>query len=192
MAGTAVQIKVDVSQLQLKLARALQAFNPRVLLKAIGEAQVSWVMRNFVRDGALVGGWEPLSPNTVAGRRKGSSKPLQDTGALKRSAGTYEVIGNDTVRTGSNLEYASYHNDGVPGPYEIKAKNVRWEYMVDKNGHRRLVRKGALRFMTVDGPKFSISVMHPGIPQRRFLPNEVEIQKLVSSLIEAKIRQAGA
>lgn len=29
--------------------------------------------------------WEPLAPSTVAGRRKGSSRPLQDTGQLSRA-----------------------------------------------------------------------------------------------------------
>ena len=44
-----------------------------------------WIDRNFRQQGGLVGGWRSLRPNTIAGRRKGSSVILQNTGLLRAS-----------------------------------------------------------------------------------------------------------
>lgn len=52
--------------------------------------------------------WEPLDPSTVA--KKGSSKPLIDTGALRNSITTRAR--RDAVLLGTNLPYAPVHQYG--------------------------------------------------------------------------------
>ena len=65
--------------------------------------------------------WEDLSDVTIARRRNGSDKPLNDTGRLKNSI-TSNVIGN-SVEIGTNVEYAITHQKGASkGQYGKTAK----------------------------------------------------------------------
>lgn len=58
------------------------------VMPKIGALWVSYVLEAFQTGG--FGGWKALKPRTI--KRKGSDKPLIDTGALMRSI-TYEVKG---------------------------------------------------------------------------------------------------
>jgi phage gpG-like protein len=169
MAGVAIRVQLDTRQLEERLGAIGEAFHPRGLLLAIGESTIRWIDENFETDGGKVGGWDPLSPNTVAGRRKGSSRPLQDTGNLRESF-TYELEGDGAVRVGTAVEYASQHQEGI-GPYQIEA------------------RGRALAFMTTGGMIFVKRVSHPGIPQRRMVPNEDEGEDIARGMIEARLEQ---
>ena len=55
--------------------------------------------------------WAPLSPVTIARRRGGSSKPLNDTGELKASITSKAT--RTTAIVGTNKEYAAYQNFAV-------------------------------------------------------------------------------
>lgn len=57
--------------------------------------------------------WRPLAPSTVARRRKGSAKPLIDTGLLRKSVsvrGEKQAVAFGV--SGSAAEYAPYHQFG--------------------------------------------------------------------------------
>lgn len=61
--------------------------------------------------------WKALEPETVARRRRGSSKPLVDTGKLRGSIAT--AIGKDkmsrpAIFVGSTVPYAETHQKGSP------------------------------------------------------------------------------
>lgn len=55
--------------------------------------------------------WESLSPVTIARRRGGSSKPLNDTGELRASITSKAT--STTAVVGTNKEYAAYQNFAV-------------------------------------------------------------------------------
>ena len=120
-----------------------------VLHKRLGVAGRVWVIRNF-QDGGRPR-WKPLRPNTVAARRKGSSKPLQDTGLLRQSY-AWEADASKAV-VGSPRKTALWHNEGT-SPYTIRPKTLG----------------GRLAFMTAGGMVFAKQVNHPGLPARRMLP----------------------
>lgn len=165
-----IKVEIDVSNLQRRLMRLGREFNPVGLLMAIGLRQLKWINDNFKSEGKLAGGWHPLSPNTVAARRKGSSRILQDTGRLRQSF-TSKLEGSSSVWVGTNVEYAGVHEHGGKSWYDI-----------------RPVRRKALAFMTVDGMAFAKFVRHPPMPRRRMLPTEAEARRLAVGLIDAKIR----
>ena len=76
--------------------------------------------RNFDRGESPDGvPWAPLKQ--PRGRSKGQDLPLRDTGLLMASysaQGQHHVQSSDgdTLRWGSNLDYAAYHQFGVEGP----------------------------------------------------------------------------
>ena len=146
------------------------------LLRAIGMKLVGWTMRNFQQEG-IERKWKPLSANTIAQRRKGSSRPLQDTGRLRaswtQSGGNPKVIG-DTVSVTSNVKYAPFHEFGTK-PYVIRPKN-----------------KKVLAFNTAGGMRFSKKVNHPGLPQRKMAPSEPMARKLAIDVINAAVSKATA
>ena len=195
-----VQFVVDTKVLERRMREAGREFEPRVLLKAIGEKQVAWIMQNFNSEGGLVGGWEPLSPNTIANRERGGSSPLHgDTGMLRASLNHYEIIGDEAVVVGSNMPYASFHNEGAEGPWTITPrtpggvlhfKMARSIERVQRPGREVGVggRVGT-RLKIESDDVFVRSVEHPGIPQRRFLPTEEEAEGMAVKLIDAKIEQ---
>lgn len=175
-----IVLGLNDSGLKRKMALLGKTFKPRVLLRAIGLAQLQWIIANFDRDGALVGGWRPLSPNTIAGRRGGSSRPLQDSGRLKQSfvagapGNVFRVQGDVMVTVGTNVSYAEPHEEGVsPGAIN--------PILPKRPG-------GVLTFMTANGRVFVRSVTrHPGIPRRRMLPSEVQGKEIAIRVIRAQI-----
>lgn len=57
-------------------------------LQKVGAMWVRYVMETFDAEGP---GWDSLSPKTIANRRLGSDKILQDTGEMKKSI-TFKVV----------------------------------------------------------------------------------------------------
>ena len=162
------EIRIDFDRIEEQLAAVRATITPGAMLKGIGEAGKYWVNQNFELDGALVGGWEPLSPNTIAGRKGGSSRPLQDTGNLRQSF-DYAISGN-TVRIGTSVQYASFHDEGT-GPYDIYPVHAK-----------------SLAFMTAGGMIFAKHVAHPGIPQRRMLPDEDDMVQIAQAVLDALVQ----
>lgn len=168
--ATGLSIKVEARQARRALARLGRDLDERGALKAIGLRKLKWVDDNFRADGALAGGWAPLSPNTVAGRRRSSSKPLQDTGRMKQSY-VSEVSGNQ-VSVGTNIQYAEFHQEGT-APYVIVPKRGR-----------------VLRFITTAGPTYRPRVQHPGLPARPMLPNRQQATELAVGVLRAIVNKA--
>jgi phage gpG-like protein len=163
------------------------------VLKAIGMAQISWITRNFEMDGGLVGGWKPLSPNTLMNRKHGGSRPLQDTGRLKQSfaGGPNNVfyVSNNSVTVGSNVVYAEAHEQGVPPAAinPIRPKTPRQRIGTTPEG-RPIFQGGVIAFKTASGWVFVTEVRnHPGIPRRRMLPNVKETTDIARDLIEGVV-----
>ena len=165
-------IDIDVTEVRDRMRKAGEIFDQETFLEVIGMRALAWINENFETDGGKVGGWQPLSENTVAQRRKGSSKPLQDTGNLRGSF-EYEVSGNQ-VKVGTSVEYAKFHEFGTD-PYTIDMGNT-----------------GVMAFMTTGGVVVVRSVDHPGIPQRRILPNDREGMELAMLIVKAKLEQLRA
>lgn len=84
----------------------------RPVLTAIGETLVESTKLRF-RDSKAPDGthWRPLSPVTIALRRKGSSQPLMDTGLLRSSI--TRVVGVRDVVVGTNVRYAGTQHFGA-------------------------------------------------------------------------------
>jgi phage virion morphogenesis protein len=84
--------------------------------------------------------WKPLAASTIRRRRKGSSKPLLDTGRLRNSV-SYRLIGNG-VEVGSNVEYAAIHQFGgtiafAPRSFKVRLRRVGGRTRFAKDKHKR-------------------------------------------------------
>ena len=114
-------VTVDISSLNRRMKKLQRGFEPKQLLQAIANAQIKWIDGNFKAEG-IEKKWRPLSPVTIARRRKGpnasiSDKILQDTGKLKGSFNTGKPgnvfkLTNKEVTVGSNVQYAATHEHG--------------------------------------------------------------------------------
>jgi phage virion morphogenesis protein len=96
-------IEVDDSAINAAFARMVAVGeSPRLYLGAIGNALVDNTRLRF-RDSKAPDGstWPPLSPVTIARRRGGSAKPLEDTGRTRNSI-TSRVTG-DELLVGTNV-----------------------------------------------------------------------------------------
>jgi phage gpG-like protein len=149
------------------------------LMKLLGQTTHNWIMRNARSAGALLKGrrWPPLAPSTRAARRRGSGKPLMDTGHMMRqwswrTTRTQAIIGNP-------MDIAEYHQEGTGlyGPARrgyiikpVKAKALRFV----TGGYTIGLHGKALKRSPRDYT-FAKYVKHPGIRQRRMLPTEGEI-----------------
>lgn len=146
-------------------------------LKRCGIVMMRSFAMNFQQEGRP-SKWKPLSPNTVAGRRKGSSRVLQDTGRLRMSLTARTASGNiykltpNSLVMGTNLSIAQYHQYGTK-PYTITAKRAK-----------------ALRIPTPDGIIFRKQVRHPGLPARPFVliqrQDEREMVNIFADYLEGK------
>ena len=159
-------IKVDISGLLNKSQRAQMLLASGDLIKAVGQRQLKWIDDNFRSHGASVGGWKPLSPFTLEHRKHGGNAPLQDTGTLRASFNA-RVIGSDTVKVGSPLPFASYHEQGTGPIFPINAK-----------------------MLAIPGPH-GVSFLRKtaGIPKRRMLPDIRIAKELAISIIQARVKQ---
>lgn len=164
-----VSVVIDVSGALRKIKHIDDKFEPSTLTKRIGFDILDWVNENFEK-GGIEKSWPPLSRNTVASRRKGSSTPLQDTGILRQSFDMFSAGGSD-VFVGTKNTIAKYHEHGTR-PYIIHPRERK-----------------VLRFMTADGFRFAREVHHPGIPQRKMLPTGVLAKKLALETIDAVRRE---
>lgn len=76
-------------------------------------AMYGWLIRNYDREGATIGGWAPLSPRTIAEKKKlGKEKMLVRSGAMRQSFVPFHT--KDNAGVGSELSYSKAHEDGNP------------------------------------------------------------------------------
>ena len=76
-------------------------------------AMYGWLIRNYDREGAAIGGWAPLAPSTIAEKKKiGKEKMLVRSGAMRQSFVPFYT--RDNAGVGSELSYAKAHEDGGP------------------------------------------------------------------------------
>lgn len=159
------------------IARLRAVMKPSTLLKIIGLRFTQFLAERFEKSGAAQGeaAWQPLKPSTIAQRRGGSSAPLQNTGRLKQSfLGQPATDGQSYVEVGSNMEYASYQQDGTR-PYTITAKTGKVL---------------AARLSAGGWAIFGKTVHHPGIPARPVLPTVVLAERLMHDEVESAIEDA--
>lgn len=180
MAGVSFRVTLrGLRQFQDRLRSLSRGMGNRAELhRRLGIQALNWVDQNFRQEGALTGApWRKLSANTVAGRRKGSSKVLQDTGQLRM--GFNMRFDNASARVGSPSEIAPHHEFGTR-PYEIRPKNRTYLAFPAVSGQplkkaftfpsrERKFAKGT-PFVFTKGP-----VHHPGLAQRRMLPRRTDV-----------------
>jgi len=65
--------------------------------------------------------WKPLAQSTIDKRRRGSSKPLEDTGALRD--GNSVTAGRMDLTIGTNVPYAGAQNFGATKSGTLKRKS---------------------------------------------------------------------
>jgi phage gpG-like protein len=76
---------------------------------------LSDIQSNFDTQGGLVGGWQPLSAGTIAGRIRagfGAGPILQRTGALRKSF--YSFVDEKKALVSSKSPYFAYHQSRMP------------------------------------------------------------------------------
>ena len=145
----------------------------RQLNQRFGILALQWIDRQFSTSGAHGGApWKKLSVNTIAGRRKGSSKPLLDTRNLQRSFTAR--TNSQQVRVGTNVEYAPPHEFGTK-PFTITAKPGK-----------------ILAFPVKGGTAFAKKVNHPGIPQRKILPTTAQMLPIMVKATQNFIKELEA
>ena len=165
-----VAIKLDQRKFQRDLRELARFFGDTgKLLSAIGDRHLGWIDQNF-RQGGAEKKWKPLSPNTIASRRGGSSAILQDTGRLKQSF--VKKVGSDRVDVGTEEKKALWHQDGTK-PFTIRPKSGK-----------------VLRFVTAGGVVFTRAVRHPGLPARPLLPSDRLGERLALETAQAAVDKA--
>ena len=126
------EIKHDEKVKALLKKAGDKAKDLRIPLKRCGILMLISIDKNFRAEGRPTR-WAPLSPMTLAMRRKEGkgAKILQDTGHGKGSI-VYEVVSNQKVQIGTNLGYMKIHQEGgsikIPARdiYPVKARVLHW------------------------------------------------------------------
>lgn len=87
----------------------------RVNAKAVVITE-KWIQQNFQKEGAMAqeGGWKKLAPATIAMRRLGSKKILQDTGRLKNEWKKQWTSKYGLIQ--ASMPYAIKHHEGLGVP----------------------------------------------------------------------------
>lgn len=130
------EIKNDEKVKALLKKAGNKAKDLKIPLKRCGILMMRSIDKNFRAEGRPKR-WAPLSPMTIAMRRKKGrgAKILQDTGMGKGSI-AYEVVSNQEVQIGTPLDYMRIHQEGgsikIPARdiYPVNAKVLHW---VDPN-----------------------------------------------------------
>lgn len=165
-------VSVDARKAVKKLKIIQKGLDAATVLAIIGQRELNWINKNF-KVGGLAKKWAPLSPNTIASRRKsgGGAKPLRDTGRLAQSF--VSEVKSPSVSVGTKSKIAEFHNEGT-SPYIIRPK---------KPG-------GMLAFMTARGPALARVVHHPGLPKRELLPSKSVARRIAFKTTEKMIEMA--
>lgn len=136
-----VTITVNTKNAEKMLAGVGQKLKQREYLTLVGQALLQWVGRNFEDEGTEKR-WKPLSPRTIAGRRKRGSgaRILRDTGRMAMSfvstvsrTGQWVSVGAAGSKTHGDL--ARWHHFGtrrVPVRPLLPSKNAGRKIAMDE------------------------------------------------------------
>lgn len=159
MAKSGISLSVTIKDAELKRLlkeMEIRGKNLTPLFKKFAILMTRSFNDNFRQEGRPTK-WKALSKNTVAGRRKKSSRILQDKGFLRQSVlaksgpGNIRKFTRDSLTMGTRNKVAAWHQFGTK-PYVIVPRN-----------------KKALSFMTASGRVFAKKVNHPGLVARPFI-----------------------
>lgn len=204
---------------------AIQVYGrPEPLLKQLGTYVLGQVGRNFAEGGRPA--WKPLAESTRLGRRAGkkggaqTGKPLQNTGALRRS---FELrVDHNRAVVSTDHPVAVFHEYGTRGPYEIKPRNAKalaLPFLPGRDAGRghagtgkagrfsfaglgRATRGADTRLTATSGPRagktvapytnaaFYRTVTHPGLVARPMLPNPETIGPDLTRVAEVFLARA--
>lgn len=219
MPGISASITVkgmrEVQRMLLRVTQSAASHGGRTGLHArFAILATRWIDRNFQSEGVMTGTpWARLKPMTVMGRRKGSSRVLQDKGLMRASF--HPQWDDKAARVGNPMKISEYHEKGT-GTFGPKGQ----PYIIEpKPGGKALAWKvaGPLMGATVSGLTFFRSaevgkkfgkgfsslrtkttykrgenivfarrVIHPGVPIRRMLPRMGE-PTLMPELLRAAL-----
>ena len=196
-----IQITIDTTVGQAKIARVLQAVQPRTLLDRIGAEFLSYVDQSFKTRGR--GTWKPLAWTTLALRKHGGDAPLQDTGRYKESwvkesdSHTYVEVGTN-IKTASGLSLAAIHEYGTK-PYTIRVKRAKVLAAEIGGGIGGAGEHGPIGLIATKSMVrwlfFGKEVHHPGVPARPVLPTKAVAERLTQAVVDkmlARLTEGGA
>lgn len=160
------------------LKRLIDLVGLQTVADLMGERLAAWIVKNFEDEGTEQK-WKALAPSTLAFRKHGGSKPLQDTGAMKRYVAepTGRWLQGNVLNVGWRGEIAKiagYHHYGS-GPFEIRAV---------KAGVLAAQRRGGAWVV------FGKVVHHPGIVRRPLLPTATTAESMMVNFMNAAIERA--
>ena len=190
MAQVEITVKVTgLARIQSMLTRlGNKARDRRELHARWAILALNWINKNFQTEGRLAGGWAPLKPGTLAGRRGRSGRILQDTGELRNSFVPRWTSEHASV--GSPLQKALWHEKGTR-PYVIRPKKPGGVLVFESGGEIKVKTKTLASGRKIDIPSvtgttkvFVRQVNHPGLPARRMLPKADE-PVLLKDLLKA-------
>lgn len=159
-----INIKSNFSKIAVDIDKKCNKIkNTKPVLFKIAQDMVKEAQMNFRNTQDPDGNeWQALSKATIAQRRKGSSKPLIDTGTLRRSI--QGTATNTLAMVGTNLKYAAIHQFGGKIDRKEGSKDMYWKHNSSTNT-MRLSKKSKSNFVTSHRTKaHSIS-----IPARPYL-----------------------
>ena len=175
--GISIEVLNDRGLIKRLTAAGGEVDDMRKVHRRIGVKLLQMVLFAFRKERSPEGKkWKGLRPNTIFGRRKKSSRILQDTGALMKSFSF--SASRVQVRVGSRDPRSRWHQEGTR-PYDIPKggpkKGVMLVFPV-KGGVKIKRKKGTPKKGTVGSGAsktvaFAKSVRHPGLPARPMLPS---------------------
>lgn len=164
MAKPGISLNVEIKDAELKKLlkqMELRSQNLGPLFKKFAIIMTRSFADNFRQEGRPRK-WKALAPNTIANRRKGSKRILQDKGLLRQSVlaksgtGNIRKITKDSLTMGTRQKTAAFHQWGTK-PYTIVPRS-----------------KKVLSFMTTSGRVFVKKVNHPGLVPRPFIVIQIQ------------------
>ena len=177
-------------QINFKLIKDKLNNNLRVLLVQVGTESV-----NFSKDNFRAQGWRDTILTPWKKRRAGAKRDkgraiLVDTGRLKRSIRIMR-LGSNSVTIGSDVPYASIHNNGfngivaIPQHTRVLARKTHEEYTTQTGKRRHRTIRVAYGETTVKAHRQRMN-----IPQRRFVGRSMSLNNRIRLLIRKQVNNA--
>lgn len=177
--------KFSKKDLGKAVSKAMTTLPPKV-----GEVVVRFSNQRFNEESWVDGKTEPWPRRKAGTKRDKGRRMLVDTGRLRRSIRIFRTT-EDTVAVGSDVPYASAHNDGFSGTVTVKA-HTRKKY--GKKVERFTTRTGKERNRTVQFETGSYEVKshsrRMNMPRRRFLGESREQSQQIQRVILVEVNRA--
>ena len=178
-----IEIKINKRQFnrleKVTLGLGKYVSKPVKALKQIGLYMLGSIEKNFEEEGRPIR-WVPLSPITIARRRKGKSpygiRILSDTGNLKNSVSFKVKEDGSSVSIGTNVKYAPTHQFGSNIPKHVSLKK----------------RSKALKMLRAGKTKKATKMISPffRVPKRPFLMFQEEDVEAIRQIIVTNLQDA--